>query len=216
MYQQAGIPEDAEDFVLMRSMAERFSADWSRFSMETAYPDPEMLLERSQLSMARHRLFGFNLIRSNAKICGFNLTGMLDHAMTGEGLWRFWRDWKPGTFDAVCDGWAPVRWCLFAEPGHTYLGRPVTLEAVLANEDTLQAGTYPVQFSVLGPSGSVWQRDTNISIPETDAPFAMPALKEEVVLHEQPGDLRADSLYPARRTARDALEVLLVGSSIAT
>jgi hypothetical protein len=42
--------------------------------------------------MARHRLFGFNLIRSNAKICGFNLTGMLDHAMTGQGLWRFWRD----------------------------------------------------------------------------------------------------------------------------
>jgi hypothetical protein len=26
MYQQSGIPEDAEDFVLMRSMAERFSA----------------------------------------------------------------------------------------------------------------------------------------------------------------------------------------------
>ena len=118
--------------------------------METAYPYPETLLEMSQLRMARHRLVGFNLIRSNPKICGFNLTGMLDHAMTGEGLWRFWRDWKPGAFDAVCDGWAPVRWCLFAEPGHTYLGRPVTLEAVLANEDTLRAGIYPVQFRVLG------------------------------------------------------------------
>jgi hypothetical protein len=187
MYQQAGIPEEAEDFVLMRSMAERFSADWSRFAMETAYPDPETLLEKSQLSMARHRLFGFNLIRSNAKICGFNLTGMLDHAMTGEGLWRFWRDWKPGAFDAVCDGWAPVRWCLFAEPGHAYLGRPVTLEAVLANEDTLHAGTYPVQFRVLGPNGSAWQRESTISIPETDAPFALPALKEEVVLHGQSG-----------------------------
>ncbi len=75
MYQQAGIPEDAEDFVLMRSMADRFAADWSRFAMETAYPYPETLLEMSQRSMAHHRLLGFNLIRSNPKICGFNLNG---------------------------------------------------------------------------------------------------------------------------------------------
>ena len=187
MYQQAGIREDAEDFVLMRSMAERFAADWSRFAMETTYPYPEMLLEMSQRSMAHHRLLGFNLIRSNPKICGFNLTGMLDHAMTGEGLWRFWRDWKPGVFDAVCDGWAPVRWCLFAEPAHTYLGRPVTVEAVLANEETLHAGAYPVQFRVLGPNGSAWQRDSAVSIPPTDAPLAVSVLKEEVVLRGPAG-----------------------------
>jgi Glycosyl hydrolases family 2, TIM barrel domain/Glycosyl hydrolases family 2/Glycosyl hydrolases family 2, sugar binding domain len=187
MYQQAGIQQDAEDFVLMRSMADRLTADWSRFAMETAYPYPETLLEMSQRAMAHHRLLGFHLIRSNPKLCGFNLTGMLDHAMTGEGLWRFWRDWKPGVFDAVCDGWAPVRWCLFAEPGHTYLGRPVTLEAVLANEDTLHAGTYPVQFRVLGPNGSVWQHESAISIMQTDAPLAVPALKEEVVLRGPAG-----------------------------
>jgi hypothetical protein len=187
MYQQAGIREDAEDFVLVGSMADRFAADWSRFAMETAYPYPETLLEMSQLSMAHHRLLGFNLIRSNPKICGYNLTGMLDHALTGEGLWRFWRDWKPGVFDAVCDGWAPVRWCLFAEPGHTYLGRPVTLEAVLANEDTLHPGMYPAQFRVMGPNGSAWQRESSISIPEMDAPLAVPVLKEEVVVQGPPG-----------------------------
>jgi hypothetical protein len=141
----------------MRSMADRLTADWSRFAMESAYPYPETLLEMSQRSMAHHRLLGFNLIRSNPKLCGFNLTGMLDHAMTGEGLWRFWRDWKPGVFDAVCDGWAPVRWCLFAEPGHTYLGRPVALEAGLANEDTLHPGTYPLisrSWAQMGLCGS--------------------------------------------------------------
>ena len=182
MYEQAGIRQDAEDFVLMRSMADHFAADWSRFAMETAYPYPEILLEMSQRSMAHHRLVGFNLIRSNPKICGFNLTGMLDHAMTGEGLWRFWRDWKPGVFDAVCDGWAPVRWCLFAEPAHTYVGRPVTLEAVLANEDTLHPGVYPVQFRVLGPNGVAWERQSSLSIPETDGPLAVPVLQEEIVL----------------------------------
>jgi Glycosyl hydrolases family 2, TIM barrel domain/Glycosyl hydrolases family 2/Glycosyl hydrolases family 2, sugar binding domain len=186
-YEQAAIPEDAEDFVLMRSMADRLTADWSRFAMESAYPYPETLLEMSQRSMAHHRLLGFNLIRSNPKLCGFNLTGMLDHAMTGEGLWRFWRDWKPGVFDAVCDGWAPVRWCLFAEPGHTYLGRPVALEAVLANEDTLHPGTYPAHFQVVGPNGSVWQRESSVSIPDREAPLAVQVLKEDVVLQGPAG-----------------------------
>ncbi len=216
MYQQAGIREDAEDFVLMRSMADRFAADWSRFAMETAYPYPETLLEMSQRSMAHHRLLGFNLIRSNPKLCGYNLTGMLDHALTGEGLWRFWRDWKPGVFDAVCDGWAPVRWCLFAEPGHTYLGRPVSLEAVLANEDTLHPGTYPVQFRVLGPNGSAWQRESSVSIPETNAPLAVPVLKEEVVLQGTGGYVRAGPLHRARCAARDSLEVLFVRPAIAS
>src|SRR5262249_51128672 len=128
MYEQADIPENAEDFVLVRSMADGLVKDWHRFGMDVVYPFPETLLEVSQKMMGRHRLLGFNLIRSNPMICGFNLTGMLDHALTGEGVWRFWRDWKPGLFDVMQDGWAPIRWCLFAEPAHTYLGRPVTLE----------------------------------------------------------------------------------------
>ncbi|WP_158748772.1 glycoside hydrolase family 2 protein [Acidobacterium sp. S8] len=190
MYEQAGIPENAEDFVLMQSMAEKLSADWIRFGMDAAYPYPEILLEMSQKKMAQHRLLGFNLIRSNPKICGFNLTGMLDHAMTGEGVWRFWRDWKPGMFDAMRDGWAPVRWCLFVEPMHTYAGRPITLEAVLANEDALQAGSYPATFRVWGPNGIAWDKPAVISIPDKtseDTPFALPVMKEEAVIHGPAG-----------------------------
>jgi hypothetical protein len=191
MFEQAGIRADAEDYVLMRSMADRFVSDWERFGMESAYPYPETLLQVSQKSMARHRLLGFNLIRSNPKFCGFNLTGMLDHGMTGEGIWRFWRDWKPGAFDAVQDGWAPVRWCLFVEPTHTYVGRPVTLEAVLANEDVLRAGDYPAHFRVWGPGGVAWDRQSKIPIPDVpageDGPLSVRVLKEEVVLKGMPG-----------------------------
>jgi hypothetical protein len=191
MFVQAGIPRDAEDFVLMRSMAGRFAEDWSRFGMDVVYPNPETMLRKSQEAMARHRLLGFNLIRSNPNICGFNLTGMLDHAMTGEGLWRSWRDWKPGAFDATQDGWAPVRWCLFVEPTHTYVGRPVTLEAVLANEDAIRPGEYPVQFRVWGSSGTAWARDMQISVPEVkageDGPLALPVLKENVILNAKGG-----------------------------
>jgi len=189
MYEQAGIPEDAEDYVLMRSMADRLIADWSRFGMDSVYPNPETLLRVSQQAMARHRTLGFNIIRSNPKICGFNLTGMLDHAMSGEGVWRFWRDWKPGAFDAMQDGWAPVRWCLFAEPTHTYTGRPVTLEAVLANEDVLRPGNYPVHFRVWGPNGTAWEQEAKVSIAEgANGALAVPVLKEEVVLTGVGGD----------------------------
>ena len=191
MFEQAGIREDADDYVLMRSMADRFVADWERFGMESAYPYPETLLQESQKAMARHRLLGFNLIRSNPKFCGFNLTGMLDHGMTGEGIWRFWRDWKPGAFDAVQDGWAPVRWCLFVEPTHTYIGRPITLEAVMANEDVLRAGDYPARFRVWGPNGVAWDRQSSIHIPDVpvgqDGPLAVPVLKEDVVLNGPAG-----------------------------
>ncbi len=191
MYEEAGVPKTAEDYVEMLSMSDRFSADWVRFGMDTVYPFPETLLANSQLSMARHRLLGFNLIRSNPLICGFNLTGMLDHALTGEGVWRFWRDWKPGAFDAMCDGWAPVRWCLFAEPAHTYAGKPVTVEAVLANEDVVCPGEYDAEFQVWGPKGSAWKKKAVISIPAAatgqDGPLAVPVMKEEVAVQGPSG-----------------------------
>ncbi len=191
MYEQAGIPADAEDYQHMQSMVDRFTKDWSRLGMESAYPFPETLLQASQAAMARHRLLGFNLIRSNPKICGYNLTGMLDHAFTGEGVWRFWRDWKPGAFDAMQDGWAPVRWCLFVEPTNVYAGRPFTVEAVLANEDAVRPGEYGAQFRVWGPNGLAWQHQNSIRIPNAtagqDGPLAVPVMKEEITLQGPEG-----------------------------
>ncbi|MGD0730846.1 MAG: sugar-binding domain-containing protein [Terracidiphilus sp.] len=194
MYEQAGVRKDAEDYVYMRSMADSFVAAWKQFGMDAVYPSPETLLQLSQRAMARHRLLGFNLIRSNPKFCGFNLTGMLDHGMTGEGVWRFWRDWKPGAFDAMQDGWAPVRWCLFVEPTHTYIGRPLTVEAVMANEDVLRPGSYPARFKIWGPNGVAWEHESAIRIPEVakgeDGPLAVPVMKEEVTLRGPAGSYK--------------------------
>jgi len=193
-YEQAGIPADAEDYIFLKSMADRFSADWSRFGMDVVYPFPETLLHKSQVAMARHRLVGFNNIRSNPHICGYNLTGMLDHAFTGEGVWRFWRDWKPGAFDAMCDGWSPVRWCLFVEPMHSYLGRPFTVEAVLANEDRVRPGSYPARFEIWGPDGLAWHSQKDVLIasvpPGKDGSLAVPVMKEEVTLHSPEGEYK--------------------------
>jgi hypothetical protein len=174
-YEQAGIRADAEDNVLMHSMAAKFLADWDRFGMEDVYPYPETLLEESERAMAKHRQLGFDLIRSNPNIAGFNLTGMLDHGMTGEGLWRFWRDWKPTIFDAVRDGWSPVRWCLFAGPAHVYSGESVKLEAVLAHECGVRPGTYDAEFRIMGQNGPQWKYNTSFQIADRTG-FVTPVL----------------------------------------
>jgi hypothetical protein len=144
------------------------------------------MLRASQQMHCRQRQLGFNLIRSNPKICGYNLTGLLDHGYTGEGLWTFWREFKPGIMDTLQEGWAPLRWCLFVAPMHAYAGRPLRLEAVLANEDALAPGTYPAWLRVLGPEGIAWEKKLDVVIPQPaageDGPLAIPVFNAEVTI----------------------------------
>ncbi len=128
-------------------------------------PSRAICCAESQRLHSRQRLLGLNLIRSNPHIAGYNLTGMLDHGYTGEGVWTLWREWKPGVIDALEDGFSPLRWCLFAEPTHIYAGRSLTVEAVLANEDVLRPGAYPARFRIFGPSGKVWEKSATVSLP---------------------------------------------------
>ena len=190
-FEEAGARPDLEDAALMSSMADKLAADWQRFGMDGVYPFLEDMLRDSQRLHARQRLLGFDLIRSNPQIAGYNLTGMLDHGMTGEGLWTFWREWKPGIVDALADGWAPLRWCLFVDPMHGYMGRSFTLEAILANEDVLSPGEYPLCFRVSGPHGVVWEKRAAACVPALalgeDGPLAIQVLCEEVPLSGPPG-----------------------------
>jgi hypothetical protein len=191
MFEQAGAQASMPDAAMIGTMAERLVADWQRFGMGEVYAFPEDMLRDSQRLHARQRLVGFDLIRSNPKICGYNLTGMLDHALTGEGVWTFWREWKPGIMDVLADGWAALRWCLFVEPLHGYAGRPFKIEAVLANEDVLQPGAYPVRLRVLGPQG-VWEQAIVARIPQPvagqDGPLAVPVVCEEITFNGPAGN----------------------------
>ena len=180
-FEQAGARADLEDAAAVRLQSERLMADWQRLGFGEVYPFPDDLLRESQRLHARQRTLGFDLIRSNPKLCGYNLTGMLDHGMTGEGLWTYWRQWKPMTFDAVADGWSSLRWCLFADPSHGYTGRPLTIEAVLANEGTLPPGDYPARFRILGPQGIAWEKAVTVTVPDP-APLAVPVLRETMIL----------------------------------
>jgi hypothetical protein len=187
-----GARPDLVDAAFFRTVATKLEADWKTLGFEGTYPFAEDMLRDSERLHTRQRLLGFDLIRSNPKICGFNVTGMLDHGLTGEGVWTFWREWKPGIADAFCDGFAPLRWCLFVDPLHGYAGRKITLEAVLANEDVLGPGEYPVCLRVAGHSGIVWQRRVMLRIPVPsageEAPLALPVFRGAVKLDAPAGE----------------------------
>jgi len=191
MYEQVGASPDLEDYKFMQSMAAGLTADWKRLGMDSVYAFPEDMLRECQRQMSRYRRFAFDLIRSNPKLCGYDLTAMLDGAMSGGGVWRFWRDWKPGVMDAMQDGWCPLRWCLFVEPMHSYAGRDFRVEAVLANEDVLRPGEYASKFRICGPAGIAWERQAVARIPQTtpgqDGPLALPVLNAEVKVNGPTG-----------------------------
>ncbi|MBC8449327.1 MAG: hypothetical protein H8D78_16385 [Chloroflexi bacterium] len=108
-FEQVGARPDLEDAAALRLQSQLLLADWLRLGFDDVYPFPEDLLRESQRLHARQRTLGFDLVRANPQFCGYNLTGMLDHGMTGEGLWTLWREWKPATFDAVAAALVPVR-----------------------------------------------------------------------------------------------------------
>jgi len=188
---EAGLNPNAEDVALLKKMSDSFVNDWNRLGFDGTYAFPEDMLRHSQALSSRWRAQGFSLIRSNPKICGFNLTGMLDHVMTGEGVWTYWREWKPGIADAMSEGWASLRWCLFVKPVHVYSGREFEVEAVIASEDILQPGDYPVSFKIIGDAGVVWKHSSILHIPETkegdEAPLAWPVFNENITLNVPAG-----------------------------
>ncbi len=193
-YEQLG-KTNVEDAQVYRGWRDQFLADFARYRMEDTFPRPEDFLAASIQRMAAQRLLGLNAIRANTNVIGYSLTGTVDQGMTGEGLWTTFRELKPGTTDAVFDGWAPLRWCLFAEPVNVTRGGRVRLDAVLANEDALPAGTYPVRLMVVGPDAArVWERKFTVTIPDPhtkpEPPMVLPVFSEEVPIDGPSGPYR--------------------------
>jgi len=184
-----------EDSQYFRGLLGRFAEDWKRWRLDEIFGRQEDFFMASLGKMARQRTLGLNAIRSNPNIIGHSVTGAIDHVMCGEGLTTLFRELKPGTVDAMFDGWAPLRWCLFAEPAHIRRGETIRLEAVLANEDVLRPGVYPARFQVIGPDRTqVFDRRIEVTILSRkgnhEQPFAQRCLSDDAAIDGPTGKYR--------------------------
>jgi hypothetical protein len=193
-FEQLGA-EALEDAQWYRQRLDVFLSDWKRWNMADMFASPEDYFAQCLAKMGKQRLLGINAIRANPKVIGYSLTGTVDQANSGEGLFTTFRDLKPGTVDSLFDGWYPLRWCLFAEPVNVYRKTKVRLEAVLANEDSLKPGEYPARIRVVGPGAKcVFDRAVMVKIPDPKAkpepPFALPVFAEDVMIDGPAGKYR--------------------------
>jgi hypothetical protein len=189
-YEQLGKTE-VEDAQFYKRIRDRFMEDWNNYKMADTWATPDEYLDQCIAKMSGQRRESLNAIRSNPDMIGHSMTGTMDQGMTGEGLWTIFRDLKPGTMDALHESWAPLKWCLFAQPENVYSGSKVKLEAVLVNEDVLLPGNYPVRIQVVGPDGvRVLDKTVNITITGSEMPFAIPVFSEEVPITGPTGKYR--------------------------
>jgi len=196
-YEQIGKP-DVEDAQFYQRIRDAILADWTRYKMDDTWANLDEYLDQGIAKMAGQRREALNAVRANPNIVGHSVTGTIDQGLSGEGLWTIFRELKPGTMDALAEGWAPLKWCLFAQPENVYRGAKVKLEAVLANEDALAPGDYPVRLQVVGPDGGrIFDKTVTVSIPKptpggaaVETPFAIPVFAEDVAITGPSGKYR--------------------------
>lgn len=162
-----GAAMDLAEPSVIAAMAERYRADFQRFGLASVFAFPEDLFEDSYRTHSEHRRRGLNAMRANPLLAGHNITGMLDHAVTGEGMWTFARrELKPGVVDAVTDGLAPLRWNIHLDPMHSTVGGALHVDVSLADEAVLSPGRYAGAIRIAGPAGPVWQHEMTVAVPD--------------------------------------------------
>ena len=204
--EQYGSAAEGVDAKLFHSLLDRFEADAKRWGVDQIYPTLSDLVTEAEEIGAQMRREDIDLVRSNPKIAGYSLTAWSDEGYESQGIVTLFREPKHGMFEVFRQGFAPVHWCLFVDPVHVYPGAPMTVEAVLVNEDVLKPGDYPVRLRVLGPNGLVCEKNRTLTIPAPTAqgepPLALPAFKEQITLDGGPGAYQVSVFFDRGAAAR--------------
>ena len=191
-FMQAGPRPMSADRAYIEQRAARYETDFKKYRLDDVYPFSEDMFIDTYAHQTENRRFVFDLIRANPKVCGYNVTGLLDHAMAGEGLWSLWREFKPGMMDVLEGGFARLRFSLFVRPFHVYAGTPFRVFVSVDNEDELTPGEYPVTMKIHGGGKTLWENTATLRIPETSkdnpAPFSFVMFDGDVTL---PADTQA-------------------------
>ncbi len=177
-------PKDRVQAKILEEMDRLMIPCWRDWGFESLYPFLDDFLRESARYGVQWRRRFFDMVRANPRICGYSLTQVPD-TTSGSGVVTPLKEFKKGFHDAVREGWAPLRWCLFTDRWNLYPGQEIHLQAVLASEDALKPGVYPATFRLHGPEGTVWEKRSAVTLaPGADGelPFAVEALDEAVTL----------------------------------
>ena len=195
LYQQHSATH-GEAYGMIRGYLDQFMDDWNRWKLDQVFIGPDDFFTQSLSHMAAQRKLGWSAIRANPNMAGHSMTGTVDgDSVNAEGLTTIFRELKPGAVDALFDSLAPLRLCLFAEPANLYSGSPFNLEVVLANEDVLQPGKYPLRLQIVGPGNfRAFNRAIEVEVPAAvngkEPPLAYPVFNKDVVMKGPSGKYR--------------------------
>jgi hypothetical protein len=194
-YEQVG-KQQADDARYYRRQMDKFLDDWQAWRLDQIWPRPEDFFLESHGHFVKLRRIGENALRANPQLVAFSSTHPIaETGFCGSGTTNTFRELKPGLIDAAYELAAPLRWCLFVEPVNVYRGTRVRVEAVLANEDVLRPGKYPVRFQVVGPKTTrAWEKTITIEVfkrgEKHEPPFAQPVFAEDVLVDGPSGKYR--------------------------
>ena len=188
MIEQSGSMAKNERVTACREIGEFFDRAFYHYHLDDIYPFPENLIQDSYRQLAYQRGLIMDLIRANPKVAGFCVC-QSSTPYLGFGMLDWFRNPLPYVTEAMRQSIAPLHWCLFVEPEHVYADRPFTVEAVLASEDVLGAGTYQVIARITSKEqGCVWEKRTELVLPELHPgelrSWCFEVLKEELSLAE--------------------------------
>jgi hypothetical protein len=150
-YQDSGLREDAEDYVLYRKMRElnlhRYEESKIR---DQGFPTFDSLQVASRDHVAWRYREQMALYWGNLHSAGHGLTALEDSSYELSGVVDNWRNPKPVVFDTITELNRPLQINLWVRPTSLYVGDPLGLDATLVNErQRLAAGNYPVKLRLL-------------------------------------------------------------------
>ena len=174
-----------------REMGALLDGVWRKTGLADLYANTERFTRETFRQSAYSRGKMIDCMRSNPQVCGLSMADMTAWS-NGLGVMNFYRDFEPYERDMLVEKLAPLHWCLFLGNDCVEAGGEATLEAVLANEDVLGPGTYPVRARVVSREhGCVWEFRTNLTVkavaPPGRPPLAQQVFKERFRV-ESPGD----------------------------
>jgi len=161
-YKNSGMREDAEDYVLYRTLHQRNVHYYENSGIkEQGFPTFESVQEANREYVAWRYREQMALYWGNLHSVGHGLTSLDDSSYELSGVVDNWRNPKPVVFDTITELNRPLQINLWARPSCIYAGENIELDATLVNErQRLPRGTYRVTLSLRSEDGrAVHQKD---------------------------------------------------------